>query len=198
YRLAPEHPFPAALDDTVAAYRWARAQDGVRQVALVGDSAGGGLVVSALVALRDAGEVPPSAAVAMSPLVDLAGEGASLTERADVDPLPAAALVTAMGGAYLGGREPKQTPLASPLYAELHGMPPLFVLVGTHEGLYDDGVRLVEKVRAAGGEATLEVGEQMVHIWPIFNFLPEAHASTERIGEFLDKRFVGAEGARPA
>lgn len=201
YRLAPEHPFPAALDDTLAAYRWARAQDGVDQVALVGDSAGGGLVVSALVALRDAGEPAPTAAVVMSPLIDLAGEGASLTERAAVDPLPAAALVGAMGGAYLAGRAPKETPLASPLYAELHGLPPLFVLVGTDEGLHDDSTRLVEKVRAAGGEVELEVGERMVHIWPTFDFLPEARASLGRIGEFLDKRFAGhvtRQGPSPA
>ncbi|SMC71720.1 alpha/beta hydrolase [Lentzea albidocapillata] len=192
YRLAPENPFPAPLDDVVGAYRWARRQEGVRRVAFVGDSAGGALVVSALVKLRDDGDQQPDAAVACSPLVDLAGEGASLTERASVDPLPAAALVSAMGGAYLGGKEPN-TPLASPLYADLHGLPPVRVLVGTDEGLHDDSIRLVDKIRAAGGEAELEIGEQMVHIWPIFNFLPEAQASTNRFGEFLRKRFASAD-----
>ncbi|WP_167669952.1 alpha/beta hydrolase [Nocardia mikamii] len=192
YRLAPENPFPAPLDDVVSAYRWASRQQGVRRVAFVGDSAGGGLVVSALVKLRDDGDQSPAAAVACSPLVDLAGEGASLTERAHLDPLPAGALVGAMGGAYLGGKEPKSTPLASPLYADLSGLPPVRVLVGTDEGLHDDAVRLVEKLRAAGGDVEFEIGEEMVHIWPIFNFLPEAQASTDRIGEFLRKRFAAA------
>lgn len=192
YRLAPENPFPAPLDDVVSAYRYAREQDGVRVTGLVGDSAGGGLVVSALVKLRDEGDTAPAAAVVCSPLVDLAGEGASMTERAHLDPLPAAVLVSAMGGAYLGGAEPKSTPLASPLYADLAGLPPLRVLVGTDEGLHDDSVRLVEKVRAAGGEAELEIGEGLVHIWPVFSFLPEAQKSTDRFGEFLRKRFAAA------
>ncbi|MCW2583830.1 MAG: mlhB [Klenkia sp.] len=192
YRLAPEHPFPAPLDDAVTAYRWATTQDGVRQVAFVGDSAGGGLVMGALVQLRDTGGPAPVAAVVCSPLVDLAGEGESLVTRADRDPLPAAGLVAAMGGAYLGGLEPKATPLASPLYADLSGLPPLRVLVGTDEGLHDDSIRLVDAVRAAGGQAELEVGEEMVHIWPVFSFLPEAQASTERLGEFLSKAFAAA------
>lgn len=192
YRLAPENPFPAPLDDTVAAYRWAREQDGVRRVAFVGDSAGGGLVVSALVKLREDGDPAPSASVVCSPLVDLAGEGASLTERAHLDPLPAAALVTAMGGAYLGGAEPKATPLASPLYADLAGLPPLKVYVGTDEGLHDDAVRLVDRITATGGRAELEIGQDMVHIWPVFAFLPEAQEATGGIGDFLRKGFAEA------
>jgi monoterpene epsilon-lactone hydrolase len=193
YRLAPEHQFPAQLDDAVAAYRYARQQDGVRQVAFVGDSAGGGLTMSALLQLRDSADDPAAApSVLLSPLVDLACEGASATERAHLDPLPVAALVPAMGGAYLGGADPKATPLASPMYAELHGLPELLVLVGTDEGLYDDSTRLVEKITASGGTAELQVGEGLVHIWPIFNFLPEAHTATERIGEFLRKGFAGA------
>ncbi|QSE92722.1 alpha/beta hydrolase [Rhodococcus pseudokoreensis] len=190
YRLAPEHPFPAPLDDVVTAYRWVRRQEGVRSVALVGDSAGGGLAIGALVKLREDGDEAPDAAVACSPLVDLAGEGASLTERAHLDPLPASALVQAMGGAYLGGKDPKSTPLASPLYADLKGLPPLRVLVGTDEGLHDDAVRLVGRVREVGGEVEFEIGEQMVHIWPLFNFLPEGQASTKRIGEFLEKHLA--------
>jgi monoterpene epsilon-lactone hydrolase len=190
YRLAPEHPFPAPMDDAVAAFRYARQQAGVRQVAFVGDSAGGGLVLSAMLALKEAGDPAPAPSVVCSPLVDLAGEGASMTERAHLDPLPASALVTAMGGAYLAGRDPKSTPLASPLYADLSGLAPLLVLVGTDEGLHDDSVRLVERIRAAGGQAELHIGEGMVHIWPIFNFLPEAHAATVLIGENLRKGFA--------
>ncbi|MFE6509449.1 alpha/beta hydrolase [Nocardioides sp. NPDC057767] len=189
YRLAPENPFPAPLDDVLTAYRWARALDGVRQVALAGDSAGGGLATGAAVALREAADPAPAGVVAISPLVDLAGEGASMTERAHLDPLPAAALVGAMGAAFLAGLEPKETPLASPLYADLASLPPFLVLVGTDEGLHDDAVRLVEKIQSAGGQADLEIGESMVHIWPVFNFLPEADSALERIGTFLAKQF---------
>lgn len=192
YRLAPEHQFPAALDDAVAAYRFARAQPGVRHVALGGDSAGGGLMFSALVQLRDEGETPPVAGVALSPFVDLAGEGASMTERAHLDPLPVAALVPAMGSWYLGERAPKETPLGSPLYADLHDLPPVLVFVGSDEGLHDDAVRIVAKIREAGGEAELEIGQDMIHVYPVFDFLPEAVAATDRIGDFLRKQFAAA------
>ena len=196
YRLAPENPYPAPLDDVVTAYRWARQVQGVRSVALVGDSAGGGIVMGTLAKLRDEGDQAPDAAVVCSPLVDLAGEGASLTDRAHRDPLPAAALVEAMGGAYLGGKEPKSTPYASPLYADLGGLQPLRVLVGTDEGLHDDAVRLVEKIKAAGGSVDLEIGQDMIHIWPVFGFLPEARESTERIGDFLREHLATKSGVQ--
>ncbi len=190
YRLSPENPFPIPLDDTVVAYRWAQRQPGVRSVALVGDSAGGGLVAGALVQLRDAGDAAPAAAVLVSPLLDLAGEGASMVERAGRDPLPAAALIASLGAAYLDGRDAKQTPLASPLYAELHDLPPTLVLVGTEECLYDDSVRYEEKSRAAGNDVELVVGEGLYHIYPLFNFLPEGRAATERLGAFLKSHFT--------
>ncbi|MCM3920519.1 alpha/beta hydrolase [Frankia sp. AiPs1] len=190
YRLAPEHPYPEPLDDVLTAYRFARSQPGVTSVALVGDSSGGGLVTGAVVALRESGETPPDALVLMSPLVDLTGEAASLVERADRDPLPARALIEQMGGAFLAGRDPKATPLASPLWADLHDFPPTLALVGTDEGLYDDAVRLIDKIVTAGGDATLEVGENMVHIWPLFSFLPQARAATDLIGRFLAKHLA--------
>lgn len=189
YRLAPEQPYPAALDDAVNAYRWACERPGVEVVALVGDSAGGGLVVSSLVRIAAEGGQRAAASVVCSPLVDLAGEGASLQDRAHLDPLPAATLVSALGGIYLAGRAPKETPLASPLYADLAALPDLLVLVGTDEGLYDDSERLVTKIRESGGRAELLVGDRMVHIWPIFSFLPEAHIATDRIGRFLAAGF---------
>lgn len=187
YRLAPEHPYPAPLDDTVAAYRWAAKQSGVKSLALIGDSAGGGLAVAAAAVLRDGGDKKPAAVVVMSPLVDLAGKGASITERAHLDPLPAAGLVQAMGGAYLGGKDLEATPLASPLYADLRDFPPTFILVGSDEGLHDDSTRLVKKLKDQGTPVDFEIGEDMIHIWPVFNFLPEAHHSMDRIGKFLSK-----------
>jgi len=184
YRLAPEAPFPAPVDDVVAAYRYARSLEGVDNVFLVGDSAGGGLVMSALISLRDSGEQMPEAAVVLSPLVDLAGESASLTERAHLDPLPAAQLVSGMGGLYLNGLDPRH-PVASPLHGDLSGLPPTFVLVGTDEGLHDDSIRLADRLEEAGADVKLEIGEGLPHIWPIFSFHPEAVAATDRIGAFL-------------
>jgi epsilon-lactone hydrolase len=189
YRLAPEHPFPAALDDCVTVYRWILDQDHVHAVAVLGESAGGGIALSVTVRVRDEGVRQPDAVVLVSPLTDLAGEGASMTERAHLDPLPIAVMIKRMGGAYLAGRDPKSTPLASPAYADLKDLPPLLVLVGEREGLYDDAVRVAEKVRAAGGDVELEVGEGQLHIYPVFDFLPEARAATDRIGSFLGARF---------
>lgn len=191
YRLAPEHPFPAPTDDVVAAYHFARSLPEVERVVLVGDSAGGGIVVSAVITLRDSGAQLPDAVVAISPLVDLAGTGESLVTRAHLDPLPAAALVENMGGTYLGGLDTRH-PVASPLHGDLSGFPPVLVLVGTDEGLHDDSISLVDKLRSKGTSVELEVGEGMPHIWPIFSFLPEAVASTERIGEFIRNRTCGS------
>jgi monoterpene epsilon-lactone hydrolase len=195
YRLAPEHPFPAALDDCVTVYRWITDQDHVHGVAVLGESAGGGIALGVTVRVRDEGVPQPDALVLVSPLIDLAAEGASMTERAHLDPLPIAIMIRRMGGAYLAGRDPKSTPLASPLYADLNDLPPLLVLVGEREGLYDDAARLAEKVRAAGGDVEMEVGEGQLHIFPVFDFLPEARAATDRIGSFLDARFSPAKSA---
>ena len=189
YRLAPEHPFPAALDDCVTVYRWITDQDHVHGVAVLGESAGGGIALGVTMRVRDEGVPQPDALVLVSPLIDLAAEGASMTERAHLDPLPIAIMIRRMGGAYLAGRDPKSTPLASPLYADLNDLPPLLVLVGEREGLYDDAARLAEKVRAAGGDVEMEVGEGQLHIFPVFDFLPEARAATDRIGGFLGARF---------
>ena len=189
YRLAPEHPFPAALDDCVTVYRWILDQDHVHGVAVLGESAGAGIALSVTVRVRDEGVRQPDALVLVSPLTDLAAEGASMTERAHLDPLPIAIMIKRMGGAYLAGRDPKRTPLASPIYADLNDLPPLLVLVGEREGLYDDAARIAEKVQTAGGDVELEVGEGQFHIFPVFDFLPEARAATDRIGRFLGARF---------
>lgn len=113
-----------------------------------------------------------------------------MVERAGRDPLPAAALIASLGAAYLDGRDAKETPLASPLYAELHDLPPTLILVGTEECLYDDSVRYEEKSRAAGNDVDLIVGEGLYHIYPLFNFLPEGRAATERLGAFLKGHFT--------
>jgi monoterpene epsilon-lactone hydrolase len=134
YRLAPEHPFPAAIDDVLAAWRWLlTGQDlSAGSIAVAGDSAGGGLTVALLVASRDAGEALPAAAALMSPTVDLTSSGASMTERAEQDPISTPAMLRQFDSGYLAGADPK-TPLASPLFASLAGLPPLLIQVGTAE-----------------------------------------------------------------
>lgn len=184
YRLAPEAQFPAPIDDAVAAYRFVRSQPNVRKVVLVGDSAGGGLAFSTLVTLRDAGEQLPDAVVTISALLDFAGKSPSLTDRAHLDPLPTAGMIEMLAGVYLGGVEPTH-PIASPLYSELAGLPAAFILVGSDEGLYDDSIRIAEKLERSGVPTQVEVGEGLPHIWPVFSFHPEAVATTERIGDFI-------------
>jgi acetyl esterase/lipase len=187
YRLAPEHPFPAAVDDAVAAYRWLIGQglDPAR-IALAGDSAGGGLLLSALVALRDAGDPLPAAAVCISPSTDLAKEGESSRTRAALDPLVGYESGLAHARRYVGADGDLKHPLASPLYAGLHGLPPLLVMVGTDEILFDDSTRLVAKVLAADGEAVLRIAEGMIHIWPFFaEILPEGAEAIESIGRYI-------------
>src|ERR1700727_1405366 len=139
YRLAPEHPFPAAIDDVLAAWRWLRTDQGLSpgSLAVPGDSPGGGLAVSLLVATRDAGEALPAAAVLMSPTVDLTSSGDSMTERADQDPISTPAMLRQFAADYLAGADTKP-PLASPLFASLSGLPPLLVLVGTADLLLSD------------------------------------------------------------
>ena len=150
YRLAPEHPFPAAIDDVRAAWRWLRAGQDVsaRSIAVAGDSAGGGLAVALLVALRDAGQPLPAAAALMSPTVDLTSSGASMTERADQDPISTPAMLAQFASDYLAGADPK-TPLASPLFAALAGLPPLLIQVGTADLLLSDSERLAAAAAAS-------------------------------------------------
>jgi acetyl esterase/lipase len=189
YRLAPEHPHPAAVDDSVAAYRWMLAQ-GLKptRIAVAGDSAGGGLTVATLVAIRDAKLPLPGAGACLSPWVDLEGIGESMTTKADVDPIVQKAGLLQMSAAYLGGKAPR-TPLAAPLYADLSGLPPLLIQVGTAETLLDDASRLAERARKAGVTVTYEPWESMIHVWHLFApMLDEGQQAIDRIGEFVRKQ----------
>jgi epsilon-lactone hydrolase len=189
YRLAPEHRFPAAIDDVVAAWRWLRTDQGLdaASIAVAGDSAGGGLAVALLVAIRDAGEALPAAAVLMSPTVDLTSSGASMTERVDQDPLSTPDMLRQFAADYLAGADPR-TPLASPLFASLAGLPPLLMLVGTSDLLLSDSERLAAAADQAGVDVTLKIGEGLPHVYPLMLGTPEAAEATDEIGKFLRAR----------
>ncbi len=186
YRLAPEHPFPAAIDDVQAAWRWLRTDQDLSaaSIAVAGDSAGGGLAVALLVATRDAGEPLPAAAALMSPTVDLTSSGASMTERADQDPISTPAMLAQFASDYLAGADPK-TPLASPLFASLSGLPPLLVQVGTADLLLSDSERLARAATDAGVDVSLQIGQGLTHVYQILLGTPEAAKATEQIGKFL-------------
>jgi monoterpene epsilon-lactone hydrolase len=189
YRLAPEHPFPAAIDDVLTAWRWLRSgQDlNAESTAVAGDSAGGGLAVALLVAIRDAEQALPAAAALMTPTVDLTYSGASMTERVEQDPLSTPALLRQFAADYLAGADPT-TPLASPLFASLTGLPPLLIQAGTADLLFSDPERLATAAAAAGVDVTLEVGEGLPHVYPIMAGTPEAAQATDQIGQFLRAR----------
>ncbi len=189
YRLAPEHPYPAAVDDATAAYRWLLDQ-GIApgRIVIAGDSAGGGLTVATLLALREARVPLPAGGVCISPWVDLTCGGASYATKADADPIVRRAGVEQMAQAYLGATPPR-TPLASPLFADLRGLPPLLIHVGTDEVLLDDAVQLAARARAAGVDATLEIYERMIHVWHWFlPMLDEAQTAVDAIGRFVRRR----------
>ncbi|MBM3222655.1 MAG: alpha/beta hydrolase [Candidatus Tectomicrobia bacterium] len=186
YRLAPEHPHPAAVDDAVTAYRWLLQQGAApTSTVIAGDSAGGGLTVAALVALRAAGAPLPAAGVCISPWVDLEGIGDSMSSKASVDPIVQLPGLQWFAGLYLNGAHPR-TPLAAPLYADLHGLPPLLIHVGTAETLLDDATRLAARAQAAGVEVTLDAWEGMIHVWHLFAaMLPEGQQAIERVGAYI-------------
>ncbi|HLK75159.1 MAG TPA: alpha/beta hydrolase [Streptosporangiaceae bacterium] len=189
YRLAPEHPFPAAIDDALAAWRWLRTDQNLSaaSLAVAGDSAGGGLAVALLVATRDAGEALPAAAALMSPTVDLTSSGASMTDRAGQDPISTPAMLRQFAAEYLAGADPR-TPLASPLFAALTGLPPLLIQVGTADLLLSDSERLASAAAKAGVDVTLEIGDGLPHVYQLLLGTPEAAEATERVGKFLRAR----------
>ena len=186
YRLAPEHPFPAAVDDTLAAYRFLLEQGlAPERIAVAGDSAGGALTLAALIAGRDAGLPMAGAAVCLSPFLDLEGTGESIKTRAEVDPIATPEVIDVWAKAYLAGADPR-TPLANPLYADLHGLPPMLIQVGDHEVLLDDSTRLAERAQAVGVKVKLEVWPEMIHRWHSYaSVLPEGQQAIDDIGNFI-------------
>jgi acetyl esterase/lipase len=187
YRLAPEHPFPGAVDDAAAAYRELVARDiAPSGLALAGDSAGGGLVFATLLALRAAGDPLPAAAVGLSPWVDLTQTSDSYDRLAAVDPMISRASLQVLADAYLADADPT-TPLASPLYGDLGGLPPLLIEVGENESLLDEAVALAERARAAGVDVTLRTWTDMIHVFQAFppDLVPEAAESITGVAAFL-------------
>ena len=186
YRLAPVHPFPAAVENATSAYRWLL-ESGIEAggTAIAGDSAGAGLALAATIAMRDKGVPLPGAIACISPWVDLALSGASMETKAGDDPIVSREMLFGWGGLYLGEHDPR-TPLASPLYADLHGLPPILIQVGAAEVLLDDATRLADRALAAGVNTTLEVWPEMIHVWHTFaSILPEAREAIEKIGRFI-------------
>ena len=189
YRLAPEHPYPAAVEDAVAAYRFLLAE-GVpaARIAISGDSAGGGLTLATLLALRDAGVPLPAAAVPISPWADLEGTGESMKTRAAVDVMIQPNRLKETADWYANGADMRQ-PTASPIYGDYTGLPPLLIHVGDAEVLLDDAVRVSDRAKAAGVDVTLEVWDEMPHVWHAFTgLLPEADQAIAVIGEFVRKQ----------
>jgi acetyl esterase/lipase len=189
YRLAPEHVHPAAVDDAVAAYRWLLGQGAPPdRVAIAGDSAGGGLTLATLVALRDKGLPPPAAGVCFSPWTDMEATGESMTTVTD-DPMLDKPLILHFARFYLAdGRIPARTPLASPLHADLRDLPPLLIQASRDEVLRDDAVRVAAKAKAAGVACELDLTAEVPHVWQIFaGMLPEGQQALDRAGAFLRK-----------
>jgi acetyl esterase/lipase len=191
YRLAPEHPFPAAVDDAVAAYR-ALLDEGVpsSRIAFVGESAGGGLVATTLVALKDAGLPQPVSAAVFSPWVDLTVSGVSATTKAEVDPALTPEALRIRARDYLGDRDPATSP-ASPIFADLTGLPPLLIQVGSHEILLDDAVRLAARAAEHDVSVELQVWPGVTHVFQGFAaMLDEAAQALDATAEFLRRHWT--------
>jgi monoterpene epsilon-lactone hydrolase len=186
YRLAPEHPFPAALDDAVMAYHYLVDQ-GIEpgRIILAGDSAGGGLAVALALFLRDAQEQLPGGIVCLSPWVDLTMSGETVATCSKTDPLISLETSLLHAGRYVGQHDPA-SPLISPVFADLHQLPPLFIQVGEHEILRSDSQRLAQNAHQAGVDATLEVWQGMWHLWHLSaGYMPESQRAIDKIGTFI-------------
>jgi epsilon-lactone hydrolase len=186
YRLAPESPFPAAVNDAVAAYRWLLARGyKPNNIVIAGDSAGGGLTIAALLKLRDAGDPMPAGAVPISPWTDLEGTGESVRSRAARDPMVTQDNLASSARQYYRDHDPTH-PLISPLHGDFRGLPPMLIQVGDAEILLDDATRVAERAKAAGVKVELEVWDDMIHVWHVFaKILPEGQQAIDKIGKWV-------------
>lgn len=193
YRLAPEHPFPAAIEDVLSAYEALLARGiSSSNIVFAGDSAGAGLALAALAAVRDENIPVPAAALLISPWADLTCSSASLSQKAADDPSLTAAGLRAMANIYLGGAAPDHV-RASPAFANLTGLPPLLIQVGTSEILLDDALAVASRAAHAGVDVSLRVWPEMIHVWHAFAFmLPEGRAAIAEAGAFLQKHLANS------
>jgi len=188
YRLAPEYPFPAAVEDSTNAFRWL-IEGGIspNNIAIAGDSAGGGLSVATMLILKDNGDPLPGAAVCFSPWIDLEGKGESNKVNIGIDPLISPEWFDYMAAFYVGNNDIKN-PQISPIYADLKGFPPMLIQAGSDEVILDDSKRLAELALEAGVEVTLDIWEKMWHVWQIFGgLMPEGAMALKKAGEFIRK-----------
>jgi len=191
YRLAPEHPFPSALEDATSAYRWLL-DTGLtgRNISIAGDSAGGALSIATSISLRDTGEPSPASIACISPWTDLEMSGNSIKTHAKIDPLLNLQLLKIMASNYIGDNDPC-SPLISPIYADLRGISPLLIHVGSDEMLLDDSTRIAEKAKNAEVDVTLKIYDQMWHAWHLnVRLMPEAKNAIEELGSFIRKHFA--------
>jgi acetyl esterase/lipase/hemerythrin-like domain-containing protein len=190
YRLAPEHPFPAGLEDAVAAYRYLLEDQGIAptDIVLAGDSAGGGLSMSLLLALQEEGLPLPKAVTLISPLADLSFSGESREFNRWQDPMLPTSRKMDSFDMYSGGT-PSKSPLLSPVFGDLSGMPPIFAQVSNTEILLDDTLRLARKARSQGVDAQVEVWNSLPHVWHLWSYLPESEYALSRIADFFNKHF---------
>lgn len=187
YRLSPEHRFPAPVEDALAAYDWLTGQGlSPDRIALAGDSAGGGLSIALLLALKSRGSPLPAAAAILSPWTDMEASGESFESLADADPIHQKPMIEALARNYLGRAGDPRDPLASPIHGDLSGLPPLLIQVGARETVLDDARLLAERAEQAGVDVALEVWDGMIHVFQMYpDDLPEAHRAIGRIGRFL-------------
>lgn len=187
YRLAPEHPFPAAIDDALATYRALLSAHSPQQLIIAGDSAGGGLTLALLLAARQAALPLPAGAILFSPWTDLAITGASIHANARRESLLVGARIQEAAALYLDGAAP-ETPLASPFYGDLSGLPPIFIQVSDREILLDDSVRVAAKIKAANGSVVLQIWPNLPHVWQLAQtFLPEAKNALQQAADFANQ-----------
>ena len=191
YRLAPEHPFPSALEDATSAYRWLL-DTGLTggDISIAGDSSGGGLSIATSISLRDAGEPSPASIVCISPWTDLEMSGNSIKTHAEIDPMLNLQSLKIMASNYIGDGDPR-SPLISPIHSDLKGISPLLIHVGSDEMLLDDSTRIAEKAKSAEVDVTIKIYDQMWHAWHLnVRLMPEAKNAIKELGSFIRKHFA--------